>query len=110
MNFFGLVNFRTILSPEALCPLVEPLPPDSAGAAGVVTTGLSTEPNACLLEGEGGLRKGKAIKNERNTLEKQQFELTYQCYQRKQSSTSRSSLNRQLAHPPPGPGHLTPSD
>ena len=71
MNFFGLVNFGTILNPEALCPLAEPLLPNSAGVAGVVTTGLSTEPNACLLEGEGGLRKGKAIKNEHNTSEKQ---------------------------------------
>ena len=56
-NFFDLVNFRTILSPEALCPLEEPLLPDSAGATGVETAGLTTEPTACLLEGEGGLRK-----------------------------------------------------
>ena len=60
MNFFGLVNFRTILSPEALCPLAEPLPPDSADAAGVETAGLTIKPTAYLLEGEGGLKKRKS--------------------------------------------------
>ena len=70
MNFFGLVNFGTMLSPEALCPLTEPLPPDSAGAEGVVTAGLTIELTACLLEGEGGLRRRKAIKNKCKTSEK----------------------------------------
>ena len=60
-----------MLCPEALCPLAEPLQPDSASAAGIVMARLTTEPTACLLEGEGGLRKGKAIKN-RNTSEKYQ--------------------------------------
>ena len=69
-NFFGRVNFGTILSPEALCPLAEPLPPDSAGAKGVTTTGLTMELTACLLEGEGGLRRRKAIKIKRNTSKK----------------------------------------
>ena len=68
-NFLDLVNFGTILSLEALCPLAEPLRQDSAGAAGVVMAGLTTEPTACLLEGEGGLRRGKAIKIKRNTPE-----------------------------------------
>ena len=63
------MNFGTILSPEALCPLAEPLLPDSAGAEGVETEGLTIEPTACLL-GEGGLRRGKAIKTKRNTPEK----------------------------------------
>ena len=62
MNFFGLVNFGTTLSPESLCPLAEPLPPDSAGAEGVVMTGLTTELTARLLEGERGLRRTKVIK------------------------------------------------
>ena len=61
-NFLDLVNFGTTLSPEVLCPLAEPLLPDSADAAGVVMARLSTEPTACLLEGEGGLGKEKAIK------------------------------------------------
>ena len=69
-NFLDLVNFGTILSLEALCSLAEPLPPDSAGAAGVVMAGLTTEPTACLLGGEGGLRRGKAIKIKRNTPKK----------------------------------------
>ena len=64
MNFFGLVNFGIPLSPEALCPLAEPLPPDSAGAAGVVTTGLTIELTACLLKGEGGLRRRKSHKKQ----------------------------------------------
>ena len=51
MNFFAPVNFGTTACPEALCPLAEPLPPDSAGAAGVESTGLTTEPTVCLLEG-----------------------------------------------------------
>ena len=62
MNIFTLTNFRTTVCPEALYPLVEPLPPNSAGAAGVEMARLSTEPTAYLLEGEGGLRRGKAIK------------------------------------------------
>ena len=62
MNFFAPVNFGTTACPEALCPLAEPLPSDSAGAAGAESAGLTTEPTACLLEEEGGLRKGKAIK------------------------------------------------
>ena len=62
MNLFALTNLRTTLCPEALCPLAEPLPPDLVGAAGVESTGLRTEPIARLLEGEGGLRSGKAIK------------------------------------------------
>ena len=90
MNFFGSVNFGTILSPEALCPLAEPLPPDSAGAAGVVTTGLTIELTACLLEGEGGPRKRKTIKNKRKTSEKYQLVLTCHCYQQKQPSAFES--------------------
>ena len=89
-NFLDLVNFGTILSPEALCPLAEPLPPDSAGAAGVVTTGLPTEPNACLLEGEGGLRKGKAIKKTNARLQK--------------SNSSNSPINATSGSSPPLPG------
>ena len=66
-NFFSLVNFGTPLSPEALCPLAEPLPPNSAGAAGVVMAGLTTELTARFLEGERGLRRRKAIKNKHKT-------------------------------------------
>ena len=62
MNLFALTNFRTTVCPEALCPLAEPLPPDSAGAAGVESTGLTIEPTACLLEEEGCLKRRKAIK------------------------------------------------
>ena len=62
MNLFTLTNFGTTVYPEALCPLAEPLPPNSAGVAGVEMARLSTEPTACLLEGEGGLGKEKAIK------------------------------------------------
>ena len=69
-NFIDLVNFGTILSLEALCPLAEPLPLDSAGAAGVEMSRLSTEPTACLLEGEGGLRRRKAIKKQTQDLRK----------------------------------------
>ena len=62
MNLFALTNFETTVCPEALCPLAEPLPPDSAGAAGVESTGLTIEPTACLLEEEGCLKRRKAIK------------------------------------------------
>ena len=69
MNFFGLINFGTPLSPEALCPLAEPLPPDSLGVAGVKTAGLTIELTACFMEGEGGLGRRKAIKNKLKTSE-----------------------------------------
>jgi len=78
-----LVNFGTTLSPEALCPLAEPLPPDSVAAAGVDESGVTTELTARLLEGEGGLRRRKSIKNKRKTSKKQQLQLTCQCYQRR---------------------------
>ena len=58
-NFFALVNFGTAACPEALYPLAEPLPPDSAGAAGAESTGLTTKPTVYLLEEEGGMRKQK---------------------------------------------------
>ena len=89
-NFFDLVNFGTTLSPEALCALAEPLPPDSAGAAGVVMARLSTEPTACLLEGERGLRREKTIKIKRNNPEKYQPVLTYHYYQHKRRIASES--------------------
>ena len=50
------------LYPKALCPLAEPLPPDSAGATGVEMAGLTIEPTTCLLEEEGCLKRRKAIK------------------------------------------------
>jgi len=62
MNLFALTNFGTTVCPEALCPLAEPLPPDSASAARVESTGLTIEPTACLLEEEGCLKRRKAIK------------------------------------------------
>jgi len=65
-----LVNFGTLLSPEALCPLAEPLPPDSVGAAGVDAAGVTAELTARVLEGEWGLRRRQAIKNKLETLEK----------------------------------------
>ena len=74
------MNFGTIL-----CPLAEPLPPDLASAEGVETAGLS----ARLLEGEGGLRKGKAIKN-RNTSEKYQPVPTRHYFQQKRRSATES--------------------
>ena len=89
-NFLDLVNFGTILSPEALCPLAEPLPPDSAGATGVVMARLSTKPTACLLEGEKGLRREKTIKIKCNNPEKYQPVLTCHYYQQKRRPTSES--------------------
>jgi len=65
-----LTNFGTPLSPEALCSLAEPLLPDSLGAAGVEAAGLTTELTIRFLEGEGGLRRRKAIKNKHKTSEK----------------------------------------
>ena len=62
MNLFALTNFGTTVCPEAFCPLAEPLPPDSAGAAGVTSTGFTIEPTTCLLEEEGCLKRRKAIK------------------------------------------------
>ena len=109
-NFLDLVNFGTILSPEALCPLVEPLPPDSAGAAGVVMVGLTTELTACLLEGEGGLRRRKGIKNKCKILEKYQFVLTYHCYQQRQPLASESLSTRQTARLSPCHERSTPFD
>jgi len=78
-----LINFRTPLSPEALCPLAEPLPLDSVDAAGVEEAGVTTELTARLLEGEGGLRRRKTIKNQLKTAEKQQLVPTDHCYQRR---------------------------
>jgi len=69
-NFFSLVNFGTPLSPKALCPLAEPLLPDSVGAVGIDEAGATTELTARFLEGEGGLRRRKAIKNKHKTSEK----------------------------------------
>ena len=108
-NFLDLVNFGTTLSPEALCPFAEPLPPDSAGVAGVVMARLSTEPTACLLEGEGGLRRGKAIKIKHNNSEGYQAVITCHYSQQKRHSTFESSKTRRTAHPP-APGRQTPSD
>ena len=82
-NFFSLVNFRTPLSPKALCPLAEPLPPDSVGAVGIDEAGATTELTARFLEGEGGLRRRKTIKNQLKTPEKQQLVPTDHCYQRR---------------------------
>ena len=65
-----MTNFGTPLSPEALYPLAEPLPPDSVGAAGVEAAGLTTELTAPFLEGEGGLGRREAIKNKLMTPEK----------------------------------------
>ena len=62
MNFFGFINFGTPLSPEALCPLAEPLPLDSLGVAGVQAAGLTTELATRFLEGEGGLSGKEASK------------------------------------------------
>ena len=89
-NFFSLTTFGTPLSPETLCPLAEPLPLDSAGAAGVVMAGLTTELTAYLLEGDGGLRRRKAIKNKRKTSGKYPFVLTCHCYQRRLPFASES--------------------
>ena len=69
-NFFSLVNFGTPLSPKALCPLAEPLLPDSVGAVGIDEAGATTELTAYFLEGEGGLRRRKAIENKHKTSEK----------------------------------------
>ena len=46
MNLFALTNFGTTLCPEALCPLAEPLPPNSASAEGAKSAGLTTEPTS----------------------------------------------------------------
>jgi hypothetical protein len=70
MNFFGLINFETSISPKALCPLTEPLPPDSVGAARVEAAGLTTELTPRFLEGEGGSIKKKKRQNKFKTSEK----------------------------------------
>ena len=70
MNFFVFINSRTPLSPEALCPLAEPLLPDSIGAARVEAAGLTTELTTHFLEGEGGLGRRKTIKNKLKISEK----------------------------------------
>jgi len=57
-----LTNFGTPLSPEALCPLAEPLSPNSLGTAGVEAAELTTELAACFLEGEGGLSRKEVSK------------------------------------------------
>ena len=67
MNLFALTNFGTTLCPEALCPLAEPLPPDSAGVARAGSIGLTTEPTVRLLEEEGGLRKKKSHQEKATT-------------------------------------------
>ena len=90
MNFFDLVNFGTPLSPEELYLLAEPLPPDSVGTAGIDAAGVTAELTACLLEGEGGLGRRKAVKNKFKTSEKRQSVLTYHCYQWRRTSTSGS--------------------
>jgi len=90
MNFFVFINSRTPLSPEALCPLAEPLPPVSLGAGGVEAAGLTTELTTYFLEGEGGLGRRKAVKNKFKTSEKRQSVLTYHCYQWRRTSTSGS--------------------
>ena len=79
-----------MLCPKAPCPLAEPLPLDLAGVEGVERAGLTIEPTACLLEGEGGLRKGKAIKR-RNNSERYQVVLTCHYSQQKQHPASESS-------------------
>jgi len=70
-NFFAIVNFGTTACPETLCPLAEPLPPDSTGAAGAESTGITTKPTVYLLEEEGGMRKQKShqekAKNQKGT-------------------------------------------
>ena len=71
-----MTNFGTTICPEVLCPLTEPLPPDSAGIAGAESIGLTTEPTAYLLEEEGGLRKGKKPSRKDNNSEGYQAVLT----------------------------------
>jgi len=100
MNFFGFTNFGTTFCLEALCPLAEPLPPNSAGAAGVESAGLTTEPIACLLEGEGGIRRGKAIKKKAIT---QKAAKTYSPVTTRRGSAPLPSLHRldgRLIHRP----------
>jgi len=90
------MNFGTILSPEALCPLAEPLPPDSAGTEGIEIAGLTMDPTAYLLEGEGGPRKGKAIKK-RNNSEMYQAVLTcHNSQQKRQPASNPRRLDCQL--------------
>ena len=89
-HFLDLVNFGTTLCPEALCPIAEPLLPNSAGTAGVVMVRLSIEPTTCLLEGEGGLRRKKTIKIKRNNPEEYQPVLTCHYYQQKRRTASES--------------------
>ena len=108
-KFLGPVNFGTILSPEALCPLAEPLPPDSAGTAGVVIAGLTTEPTAYLLEGEGGLRKRKAIK-EMQQLRRVPNRTHLSLLPAEAALHFRVLTDSTTAPPPPGPGCPTPSD
>ena len=110
MNFFGLINFGTPLSPEALCPLAEPLPPNSFDEAEVEVAGLTTELTARFLEGEGGLVRRKAVKNKFKVTKNGQIALTCHYYQRIPPSASESLLNQQLVRPLPHHRLLTPSD
>ena len=109
-NFFSLVNFGTPLSPKALCPLAEPLLPDSVGAVGIDEAGATTELTARFLEGEGGLVRRKAVKNKFKVTKNGQIALTCHYYQRIPPSASESLLNQRLVHPPPHHRLLTPSD
>jgi hypothetical protein len=52
--------------------------------------GLTTELTARLLEGEGGLRRRKTIKNKCKISEKYQSILTYHYFQQKRPSASES--------------------
>jgi len=86
-----LTNFGTTVCPEALCPLAEPLPPNSAGAAEAELSRLTKEPTACLFEEEGGLRKGKKPSRKGNNSEGYQAVLTCHYSQQKRHSASESS-------------------
>ena len=108
MNFFVFINSRTPLSPEALCPLAEPLPPVSLGAGGVEAAGLTTELTVRFLEGEGGLRRRKAIKNKCKTQKSDSSSCHW--YQRRCPSAFESLPTRRMARLPPRHGHPTPSD
>ena len=100
---FGLISFGTLTSPKALCPLAEPLAPDSLGTECAEAAGVTTELRGHFSEGERGLKKKQKTSRQAKQIhqkQKQQITLTCQCYRRTSFSTSESLTTRGLVRPP----------